>query len=242
MINCIDECGGPSQKGIGAKEIVSGSRDGKVKVWDPRTNHPITTIEPSNGNLDCWAVCFGNAFSESERCVAVGYDNGDVRLVDLRTFTIRWQKNVGNGVCGLSFDRMDIPMNKLSVSCLEGQLNIYDMRTFNPKTGFAGLCETVGKSTTWSCQYLPQNRDIMAITCGDGSIRICKYQYPMNRSIRDKDGMKVGVVGSLETLALCDSLASQPIIGFDWHISKKGLIASASLDNKLSSYVVTGLE
>ena len=45
------------------------------------------------------------------------------------TNTMRWETNVGNGVVGLEFDRKDIEMNKLVVSCLESKLHLYDMRT-----------------------------------------------------------------------------------------------------------------
>jgi hypothetical protein len=30
-----------------------------------------------------------------------GYDNGDVKMFDLRTNTVRWDTNVGSGVCGV---------------------------------------------------------------------------------------------------------------------------------------------
>ncbi len=33
---------------------------------------------------DCWCVAFGNAHNDEERCVAAGYDNGDIKLFDLR--------------------------------------------------------------------------------------------------------------------------------------------------------------
>jgi hypothetical protein len=33
---------------------------------------------------DCWSVAFGNSFNDEERCVLAGYDNGDVKLFDLR--------------------------------------------------------------------------------------------------------------------------------------------------------------
>lgn len=62
---------------------------------------------------DCWTVAFGNAYTEEDRCLAAGYDNGDVKLFDLRTQTMRWETNVKNGVTGLDFDRNDIEMNKV---------------------------------------------------------------------------------------------------------------------------------
>lgn len=42
----------------------------------------------------------GNSYSDDERAVAAGYDNGDVKLFDLRTNNMRWETNVGNGVSG----------------------------------------------------------------------------------------------------------------------------------------------
>lgn len=62
---------------------------------------------------DCWTVAFGNAYTDEDRCLAAGYDNGDVKLFDLRTQTMRWETNVKNGVTGLDFDRNDIEMNKV---------------------------------------------------------------------------------------------------------------------------------
>merc|ERR1712243_148458 len=38
IINCIDGVGG--RVGQGSPEIVTGSRDGDVCIWDPRTSEP----------------------------------------------------------------------------------------------------------------------------------------------------------------------------------------------------------
>ncbi len=73
---------------------------------------------------DCWAVAFGNSYNDEERCLLAGYDNGDVKLFDLRMNTVRWQANVGNGVCGVQFDRQDIEMNKFVVTCLESVFKV----------------------------------------------------------------------------------------------------------------------
>ncbi|CAM9998427.1 unnamed protein product, partial [Choristocarpus tenellus] len=62
---------------------------------------------------DCWSVCLGNSFSDEDRCVSAGYDNGDVKLFDLKTQTMRWETNVKNGVTCIDFDRKDIEMNKV---------------------------------------------------------------------------------------------------------------------------------
>jgi hypothetical protein len=42
---------------------------------------------------------------------------------------IRWETNVKNGVCAVSFDRKDIEMNKFAVGCLEAQFHMFDART-----------------------------------------------------------------------------------------------------------------
>ena len=37
--------------------------------------------------------------------VAAGFDNGDVKIFDLRTMTLHWETRVPNGVCSVAFDR-----------------------------------------------------------------------------------------------------------------------------------------
>lgn len=145
IINAIDGVGGQNV-GCGAPEIVTGSRDGSVKVWDPRQKgRPVAVMEPKEGESrrDCWTVAFGNSYNSDERVVAAGYDNGDVKMFDLKSMSLRWESNVKNGVCGLEFDRKDIPMNKLVVTTLESKFYLFDLRTQHPKKGFAYLTEKV---------------------------------------------------------------------------------------------------
>ena len=40
----------------------------------------------------------GHAYNIHDRCVAAGYDNGDIKLFDLRAMSLRWETNVKNGV------------------------------------------------------------------------------------------------------------------------------------------------
>ena len=75
--------------------------------------------------------------------LAAGYDNGDVKVFDLRNMCLLWETNVKNGVCAMEFDRKDIPMNKLLVAGLEASFQVFDMRTQHPTNGFASVSEKV---------------------------------------------------------------------------------------------------
>jgi len=241
IINAIDGIGGLNV-GYGAPELVTGSRDGTVRVWDPRQPDPVVSLEPADSDnpADCWTVAFGNAHNDAERCICAGYDNGDVKIFDLRTSTLRWDTNVKNGVCNVAFDRRDIAMNKLGVSTLESQLVTYDLRTYHPEEGYAGVRTTVAKATVWGTHFLPQNRDLFATCGGNGSIHLYKYSYPDERRIKDADGVQKGVAGSLE-LVNSKEISSQPIVSYDWHQNKMGLAVMAALDQTVRVVICTKL-
>jgi WD40 repeat protein len=241
IINAIDGIGGLNV-GFGAPELVTGSRDGTVRVWDPRQQEPVLSLEPMDGEnpADCWTVAFGNAHNDAERCICAGYDNGDVKIFDLRTSTLRWDTNVKNGVCHVAFDRRDIAMNKLGVSTLESQIIAYDLRTYHPTEGYAGRRDKVAKSTVWGTHFLPQNRDIFATCGGNGAVHLYKYAYPEKRTIEDGDGVQKGVAGSLE-LVNSKEISTQPIVSFDWHQNKQGLAVFAALDQTIRVIICTKL-
>ncbi|XP_072169251.1 dynein axonemal assembly factor 10-like [Diadema setosum] len=242
IINCIDGVGGLGV-GEGAPEIATGSRDGSVKIWDPRQkDKPVACMEPAEGESkrDCWAVAFGHAHNDEDRCVAAGYDNGDIKLFDLRNMSLRWETNIKNGVCGLEFDRKDIIMNKLVATTLEGKYHLFDVRTQHPKTGFASLSEKAHKSTIWNARHLPQNRDVFMTTGGSGTVNLWKYEYPTSRVTKDSNGVDMGVVGSVSLLQNA-TLSTQPIGSFDWSPDKAGLAVCSSFDQQVRVLIVTKL-
>jgi len=162
MANTIDGIGGKGPE-YGAPELVTGGSDGCVRVWDPRQASPVVSLEPAQGEEikpDCWTVAFGNSYNTEERCLAAGYDNGDVKMFDLRMNCLKWDTNVQNGVCGLEFDRPDINMNKLVVATLESKFHVFDLKTYHPQRGYSSLAEMAHKATIWGVKHLPQNRDI----------------------------------------------------------------------------------
>ena len=56
-------CGGLNIGG-GAPELVTGSRDGTVRVWDPRQKDAVLSLEPVDGEIpaDCWTVRIAESF------------------------------------------------------------------------------------------------------------------------------------------------------------------------------------
>lgn len=241
IVNAIDGCGG-LEIGYGAPEIVTGGRDGCVRLWDQRVNEPVLALEPGEGQTarDCWTVAFGNSYSDEDRCIVAGYDNGDVKLFDLRTHTMRYETNVANGVTGIEFDRKDIEMNKMGITTLESKFRIFDMRTQHPTEGFSCLSERAHKATVWTVRHLPQNRDLFMTGGGNGGFNLYKYHYPKTRVVNAKDNVPMGVAGTVELLN-SKVISTQPIISLDWSADLEGLCVLACLDQTLRCYIVTKL-
>ncbi|KAL7297268.1 hypothetical protein TKK_0009668 [Trichogramma kaykai] len=242
IINAIDGVGGDTI-GCGAPEILTGSRDGSVKVWDPRQkDRPVAIMEPFEGDQrrDCWSVAFGNSHNNEDRVVAAGYDNGDVKMFDLRAMALRWESTLKFGVCGLEFDRRDIPMNKLVATTLKSRVYVFDLRTQHPKKGFSYLVEKAHSSTVWLVRHLPQNRELFMTAGGNGSLCLWKYEYPPKRKVQGADGIEEGVIGSLNLLQN-NILSSQPISSLDWSTDKTGLGLITSFDQTIRVILTTKL-
>lgn len=131
-------------------------------------------------------------------------------------------------------------MNKLVATTLESKFHVFDLKTYHPEKGYTGLEEIAHKSTIWGVRHLPQNRDIFATLGGNGALNVYKYNYPSNRSIKDLDGIPMGVVGKT-TILNEKILAQQPIVSLDWHNDKMGLACMCSLDQCVKVAICTKL-
>jgi len=234
IINSIDGCGGLNI-GNGAPEIVTSGKDGHVKVWDPRQKEPVSCMSPMEGqkNRDCWTCCFGNSYDNNNRSVCAGYDNGDVKLLDLTAQKVQWQTNLKNGVCSVEFDRKDIKQNKLLCTTLESSFAVFDMRTFNKNEGYASMINNKHPSTIWVGAHSPHNRDVWCTCGGNGEVRLWEYEYPSERSLKGR-----GVMGNIKMLAE-KKISTQPIASWNWNTDKKGLACCATLDQKISVIFAT---
>ncbi len=172
--------------------------------------------------------------------MGLGYDNGDVKIYDLKMGCIQWETNLKNGVCYIEFDRKDIAMNKLGVATLESKFHIFDLKTKHPEHGYAGLSECAHNSTIWGVRHLPQNRDLFVSLGGNGSLNLYKYNYPEQRSIKDENNLEKGIIGSLDLLN-SKEITTQPIISLDWHPDKLGLAGMVALDQSVKIYLCTRL-
>ncbi|KAI9366754.1 WD40-repeat-containing domain protein [Zopfochytrium polystomum] len=245
IINCIDGAGGVGVK-TGPPEVATGGRDGVVKVWDVRQKDaPVASIAPPEGHAsrDVWTVAFGNSYTDTDRMLCAGYENGDVKLFDLRTMSQHWETNVRNGVCSVEFDRKDVPMNKLVVATLESTVHAFEMRTKHPTAGFAAVVKKNTDNTTiWTVRHLPQNRDVFLTSCGNGKLHLYKYHYPSQRQRKNaKDDQPEGVPGQLDRLNHA-VVAEQPVSSFDWSPDKMGLFACSAFDQQVRVGCVTRLE
>ncbi|KAL8444954.1 hypothetical protein Emed_005923 [Eimeria media] len=79
--------------------VVTGGREGVVKVWDLRTKQQVVSLEPVAGEeaAECWSVCWGGCSGGSLGTVCCGYDNGDVKLFDLSRMQLLAETNLDYG-------------------------------------------------------------------------------------------------------------------------------------------------
>ena len=93
-LNAIDGCGGLA--GGGSQLLVTGGRDGRVRLWDARTAQPAgeafreALSRGASGSVpEVWTVAFGDVTGDG-RVVAAGWDDGRLALWDARAGCVRW--------------------------------------------------------------------------------------------------------------------------------------------------------
>lgn len=109
----------------------------------------VVSLEPVAGEdpTDCWCVCWGGCEDANSSSICSGYDNGDVKIFDLRAMKLLTEQNLDYGVCGMACDRKDIQLNKLMCATLEGNLFTADLRTQHPEDGFTFRQQHISSGT-----------------------------------------------------------------------------------------------
>lgn len=244
IVNAIDGIGGNTPNSEeGTPLIVTGSRDGTVKVWDVRVKERASAcMKPIEGTMahDCWTVAFGRSNLEGQ-VVAAGFDNGDIKVFDLRAMTTYWETHVHTGVCSVTFDSSVHPIRKICATGLQGSIHLWNWPASSQNRNSSEWTDKTDKNkqTVWGVRYLKQNRDIIATYDGSGAIKVWKHRLS-KESVLPSD-CDNGHTKGLEKLHECQ-ISKQPISSFDWSPDMPGLAVSTSFDQKVRLLAFTNME
>ena len=235
IIYAIDAVGNNIK--YGTEEVVTGSKDGCVKIWDLRSDKPAIILEPKGieeNCPECWSVAFGGCFNRDERNLGIGYDNGDIKIYDLRMDKLIYGQNFKYGICSLEFDKKTIPINKMISTTLDSKIYLFDLKNLenNNNLNCHKLIDEVNNTTIWGTKFMPQKRDIFISMGGNGSLNLYKYK---NNDFNFDDIDNIHNNKGNRELKLLNSniISKQPIIGFDWHKIKFGLSCLVSFDHSV---------
>lgn len=228
IINCVT---GVGLKGGASPLIATGSRDGFVSLWDPRQpEKAVASIGPEEGTArqDCWSVAFGSQTTAEQRVVASGYDNGDLKLFDLRKMELLWETNLKHGISCLEFDAKDPLGDRLVATTSNSKICVCHV---SPSDKSSRAVESGHRSTVWCATHLPQNPAIFMTSGGDGNLNLWQHNNDDNYSARSH---------KLELLASA-GVSKEAISRFSWHPDKTGLGLATSFDQMLRIVIVTRL-
>ncbi|KAF9931062.1 hypothetical protein FBU30_010891 [Linnemannia zychae] len=209
VVNCMDGAGSRT----GRPEFVTGGRDGTVKLWDMRQDHratgttlakPLSSMASLKRQIeghDVWCINMiadekGNS---DELLVVAGYDNGDLRVMDLRMGRAIFEINLGHGVCSVELGHLHGAelgspiLSSLVATTLEGSMHNIDLVNGHFMTASTiSTAGTVSKSdsettsmteevvsvqsgddsTLWQIRHVPQQPSIFAVTDGGGYVHL----------------------------------------------------------------------
>eukprot|EP00092_Neocalanus_flemingeri_P023219 GFUD01025176.1.p1 GENE.GFUD01025176.1~~GFUD01025176.1.p1 ORF type:complete len:342 (-),score=127.70 GFUD01025176.1:42-1067(-) len=232
MINCIT-----GSQGDGG-QLVTGSRDGLVKVWDRRNLRTSTVTMEGDEKRDCWAV----TTLESGEFVAAGYSNGDVRVFDIRAGKVFWETSLPQGVTSLQFSgSKGEKLDRLVAGSLGGGVAVWDMQTRHKVQGYTRSDFRLEKTTVWGASMAPQDKGLMLATLGSGAVQLVRFKEPGHRVMIGGDGANVGTPGEFLKVS-AKQLTDKPVTSSDWSQDRAGLVVTTSFDQNIRILIVTGVK
>ncbi|MEN2495899.1 MAG: WD repeat-containing protein 92 [Marteilia pararefringens] len=148
-----------------------------------------------------------------------------------------------SGICSLAFDRKCIARNKLYLGSLEGGIYAMDLKTWSEDESvkrIRGEFRFKSKSTVWQVSVLPQCREILLNSMGDGTLTLWNFESSLSseKNLTDKNIEQFGKLKYIQNAIL----SQQPICSFDCHRIKEGFIVLSSIDQSIKVVVATQLK
>ena len=224
MVNCVAGAAG---------RLVTGGRDGEVRVWDPRDIRQCAlNMRDETTCHDTWTVTI------RDHVVCSGYSNGDVRMFDLRAGAATWDTNFGGGgVTSLTL----MEDRRLAGGGAGGVAAVWDLQTRHSSQGYTRTDARVEKSVIWSLSPSPDNSSVMMATLGSGAARLVQFKPPGHRVMIGRDGTNVGTPGELRAGA-GHQWADRPVTSFHWSGDRAGLGVATGFDQKIRVVVVPSID
>ena len=173
-----------------------------------------------------WSVCQTHQNSTNQaNYVAAGFDNGDIKVFDVRNSKIAWETSLSRGVSKLcviprNCDKDDKSENILMAGTVQGKMYTWNML----KPADTPLQQQLDKGTVWEATSLSQNKNLVVTVLGTGAMVLVNLE-------EDK-------INKL----LSHQVSEPPLTGLSASQDKPGLIATSSFDKTIRLFYYTGLK
>jgi WD40 repeat protein/sterol desaturase/sphingolipid hydroxylase (fatty acid hydroxylase superfamily) len=181
--------------------FVSGSQDGKVRVWDTATHEERISFPGHTRAVRCVAA------SADGKLIASGSFDRTVTVWDTETRRERWTRSVGAGVLGVAISGD----GRLVVSsCADGTVAVWNASSGLKKHLFPaqiGAVTSVAVTTDGRRLVVPDNRTIKALDADSGQVlfRLSDHNNLVYAVTMSADGRRIVSASMDETVKVWDA-------------------------------------